>query len=205
MEYDLRLKLASNIQVVGPSQSGKTTFVESLITNKHLMFDTIPKRIVWCSSTNVIASKLKDNIKYVNGLPKLDIIKPYDLIILDDLFLEASESKDISALFTKYSHHKPCCIVFLTQNMFYQSKQQRNRSLNTHYLVLFKNPRDTLLIRTLAIQMGCKDLVAIFNDATVNAHSYIFLDFHQETQNELRIRSNILPHEYPPIVYISNK
>ena len=39
------------------------------------------------------------------------------------------------------------------QNLFHQGKGSRNISLNSHYLVLFKNPRDKLQILTLAKQM----------------------------------------------------
>ena len=149
MFYDIRLKLSSNIVIVGPSQAGKTTFVNNLITHKNIIFNPTPKRIIWCSET-----KNNDADINIKGLPDLNIIQPNDLIVLDDLFLEAAESKDVSALFTKYAHHKPCCIIFLTQNLFYQSKQQRNRALNTHYLILFKNPRVLQQLNTFQTN-GC--------------------------------------------------
>lgn len=197
--YDIRFKLASNIVIVGPSQAGKTTFVEELIENRCILFEPPPKRILWCSEHEMI------KFKHIKGLPKLEDIEPYDLIVIDDLFIEAAESKDISVLFTKYTHHKPCCIVFLTQNLFYQSKQQRNRALNTHYLILFKNPRDVTAIRILGSQMGIKNLQDIYKDATEKPHSYLLIDYHQSTPDEIRLRSHVLPSEYPPIVYLVNK
>ena len=44
----------------------------------------------------------------------------------------------------------------------------------------------------------------IFHDITKSKpHSYLLIDFHQSTPDEIRFRTNILPHEYPPIVYVN--
>ena len=45
------------------------------------------------------------------------------------------------------------CVIYIVQNLFHQGKGSRSISLNSHYLVLFKNPRDKLQILTLAKQM----------------------------------------------------
>ena len=44
-------------------------------------------------------------------------------------------------------------VIFLTQNLFHKNKHMRTISLNAHYLVLFKNPRDVEQFTTLARQM----------------------------------------------------
>jgi len=59
------------------------------------------------------------------------------LLILDDLMTEADNS--IANVFTKISHHRNVLVVFLTENLFHQNK---HISLNAHYIVLVKNPRD---------------------------------------------------------------
>ena len=56
-------------------------------------------------------------------------------------------------LFTKGSHHRNLSVIYIVQNLFHQGKGNRSISLNSHYLVLFKNPRDKLQILTLAKQM----------------------------------------------------
>ena len=188
---DVRFRLASNFIIVGPSQAGKTTFVERLIEDKEILFHPVPKRILWCGDNP------KTKYENIKGLPKISMILPYDSIVIDDLFLEASESKEISALFTKYTHHLPCGVIFLTQNLFYQSKQHRNRALNTHYLVLFKNPRDNTAIQVIGKQMRIP-AKEIYMDATQEPHSYLLIDFHQNTPDDIRFRKNLLLHEYPP-------
>ena len=44
-------------------------------------------------------------------------------------------------------------VIYIVQNLFHQGKGSRSISLNSHYLLLFKNPRDKLQILTLAKQM----------------------------------------------------
>ena len=203
MNYDIRFTFPCNIIISGQSQSGKTTLVHEILKHKDKLFTINPQRILWCSDTNINITNKKNYI-FHKGLPNVDIIKPYDIVIIDDLFIEAGESKEISNIFTKLSHHLPMSVIFLTQNLFYKSKENRNRTLNTHYLIIFKSIRDISGIRCLGSQM-CQPLIEIYKDATQNPYSYLLIDFHQNTPDEIRFRSNIVPSDYPPIVYIINK
>ena len=78
-KYDIRFKLCSNVIVAGPSQSGKTSLITEIIKNKKIMFDTIPKRVVWCSNESIAPTKEVD-VK-ISGLPDLELIQEYDLVI----------------------------------------------------------------------------------------------------------------------------
>jgi hypothetical protein len=201
---DPRLHLRSSMMVVGPSQSGKTTFVLSVIKERKDLFHELPRRILWCCAMRQTAPK-HPNFHIIEDLPHLTDIKPFDLIVLDDLMMEAAKSEEVTALFTRAVHHLPCFLIFLTQNLFLQSKESRTRHLNTHYLVLFKNPRDASAVAHLSRQMfpgEPKFLPAVFADATKDPHSYLFIDLRQETPNEMRLRTRILPHEWPTFSYI---
>lgn len=204
---DPRLHSRSSMMVVGPSQSGKTTFVLSLIHERNALFDRTPKRIVWCCAMKQAAPQNR-NFVLIEGLPQLSDIQPYDLVVLDDLMMEASKSEDVTALFTRAVHHMPCFLIFLTQNLFQQSKEARTRHLNTHYLVLFKNPRDASAISHLSRQMypgEPKFLPAAYADATKHPHSYLFIDLRQETPDAMRLRTRILPHEWPTYAYVKRE
>ena len=61
--------------------------------------------------------------------------------------------KSVSNLFTKGSHHRNLSVLHLVQNVFDKNKHTRTISLNTHYLVIFKNPQDASQITHLAKQM----------------------------------------------------
>lgn len=88
----------------------------------------------------------------------------------------------------------------------------RTVSLNAHYLVLFKNPRDTTQIHTLASQMfpgNSALLLTAFKDATAtpvggsDARGYLALDFHPTTCDALRILTNIF--EEHPVAYVPHE
>lgn len=76
------------------------------------------------------------------------------------------------------------------------------KSLNSHYLILFKNVRDRLQITRLGSQMGMpRVLTESFNDATRRNHGYLMIDLRNICEESIRLRTNILPDELPVIVY----
>ena len=82
--------------------------------------------------------------------------------------------------------------------LFPPGKLSRTISLNSHYFVIFRNPRDSLGISTLAKQMfpGHTDyLMQSFCDATSRPYGYLVIDCHQLTPENVRLRTNILPGE----------
>ena len=63
------------------------------------------------------------------------------------------DKEKIKLWFTKKEHHRNASVVYVTQNLFQQSKSSRTISLNAHYLVLFQSPRDKMQIKVLANQL----------------------------------------------------
>jgi len=54
-----------------------------------------------------------------------------------------TETNDgVANLFTKRSHHRNVSLMFLTQNLFHKNRHMSTISVNLHYMVLFKNPRN---------------------------------------------------------------
>ena len=71
-------------------------------------------------------------------------------------------------------------------------------SLNSHYLVLFKNPRDKLQILTLAKQMypGQTDFfLNQYEEAVKRPFGYLLIDLKTSTQANCQLRTNVLPSE----------
>ena len=62
------------------------------------------------------------------------------MIVVDDHMSDVNQL--VADIFTKFSHHRNISVLHLTQNLFDKNKYARTISLNSHYLVLFKNCRD---------------------------------------------------------------
>lgn len=209
---DIRFKNASVFVVAGPSSSGKTVFVSKLIKYKKFLFQYDIPSVKWFYSgvggqppEGVVGIKVESPGQ---GLPEdwVDLIKPWDMAVFDDLLMETAADKSLTAAFTRLAHHKPCTLVYITQNLFHKSADARTRSLNMHYLVLMKNPRDASQIGHIARQMypgNAEALIKAYQQATHSTpYSYILIDFHQDTPAELRIRTNIF--DANPSVFLIN-
>ena len=202
---DFRLHCNRTMCVVGPSHSGKTTFVLELLENRQEVFDCQTNRVLWCYGIyqHELNTKLQQKGYHLHsGIVNVTEIQPFDIIVLDDLLNESKNSQEVTAMFTRAAHHKPCFIIFIMQNLFPPGKESRTRSLNTHYYCIFKNPRDKSQIEFLARQISprnSKAILKIFESATEKPHSYLFLDFTQECPDEFRFRSNLF--EKPMLIY----
>jgi len=208
---DVRIRMGSTMMVVGPSFSGKTIFIVKLINHAKVLFDITPQKVYWCYGhrTDMHAYLTQQNYTMIDGIPEnFNFIKPYSIIVLDDLMLEAANSKPVTQLFTRGAHHVPCFVIYTLHNLYHKSEEARNRQLNSQYLVLFKNPRDLSQIDFLSRQMYPNSkgyLKSIFERATMNAHSYLFLDLHQKTPAILKVRAKILPSERPMVAFVNKQ
>ena len=139
--------------VAGPTGSGKTHFVRRLLANKEDMLKPIPDHIIWYYGEWQPLYETMRDVHFVEGLPDISTLDPgkRHLVIIDDLMSETDEK--ITSLFTKKSHHRNISVIYIVQNVFNKGKENRTISLNSHYIVLFKNPRDASQITHLAKQM----------------------------------------------------
>jgi hypothetical protein len=137
---DVRLKHAFTCTVAGPTSSGKTWFVFRLIKHVESMITPQPEKIVYCYGDFQSMFAEYITVECQEGLSSVDQFdgRQRVLLIIDDLMNEADQN--VCNLFTKLSHHRNVSVVFITQNLFYKNKFVRTMNLNTHYIVMFKNP-----------------------------------------------------------------
>jgi hypothetical protein len=190
--------------ISGPTGAGKTVFVKKFIENIKEMVTPTPEEVVWCyGEWQDGYQQLSNSVVFVEGLPSVEWSdNKRRLIIIDDLMSETDER--VTKLFTKGSHHKNLSIMYIIQNLFGKNKEQRTISLNSHYLVVFKNPRDASQITHLAKQMypgKLKYVQEAFKDATSKPFGYLVFDLRQNTPDHLRIRTDVIP-PGPQIVYL---
>jgi energy-coupling factor transporter ATP-binding protein EcfA2 len=198
----------TTILIAGPTGSGKTEFLVKLLTQRGL--EPFPERIIWIYSEwqdayDRIQKRLGDAKKRIVFVKDFDD-SLYDsldrrvrnLVVLDDQMenrdMQRNGGSGLAKFFTQGSHHRNLTIIYIIQNLFHQARAMRTVSLNSHYLVLFKNPRDKLQIRSLALQMyptNADFLVRAYEDATKVPYGYLVVDLRPDTPDELRVRSNI--------------
>ena len=196
--------------IAGMTGSGITAWVRSLLQQASETIYPPPKRIVWCYSqwqpayTEMLVAMR--HIEFVKGIPTaleqdsyFDVNKR-NLIVFDDQMIDASKDKRIVNLFTRGSHHRNLSMIYIdiVQNLFHQGKGSCSISLNSHYLVLFKNPRDKLQILTLAKQMypGQTDFfLNQYEEAVKRPFGYLLIDLKTTTQDNWVLRTNVLPSE----------
>ena len=121
-----------------------------------------------------------------------------NLIVFDDQMIDAGKDQRIVNLFTRGSHHRNLSVIYIVQNLFHQGKGSRSISLNSHYLVLFKNPCEKLQVLTLAKQMyhGRTDFfLKQYEGALRRPFGYLLVDLKTTTQDDCRLRTNALPGE----------
>ena len=194
---DLRLFSDRTMCVVGPSHSGKTSFVLKLLDHRYEIFRTPLRRVIWCYGhyQHQMHRELEEKGFILHhGIIPSEKVLPNDIVVLDDLLHESKSSADMTTMFTQAAHHKPCFVIFITQNLYPPGREARTRSLNTHYYVLMKNPRDKAQINVLAHQMlpgKTKEFVDLYTSVTQEPHSYLFIDLTQECPESLRFRSRL--------------
>ena len=186
--------------IAGPTGSGKTVLLLEILQNRQKMITPEPDRIIYCYKRYQSFFDKHKYIEFHEGLVDIDELdtNQNNIVIIDDLMAQSEQDKSVLDLFTVDSHHKNISVFFLSQNLFSQGKYMRTISLNCHYIILMNNPRDRSQINYLARQIfptHSKFLVESYIDATSSQYGYLFLDFKQETDNELRVQTGILPNQ----------
>ena len=184
--------------IAGPTGCGKTQWVKRFVNHLEYLVDPSPTRVIWSYGEWQSAyQSLPPYVELMEGLPSLPLqsVEPL-LLIIDDQMHDVNP--DVTRLFTKGSHHRNISVIYIVQNLFDKNKEHRTISLNAHYLIIFKNPRDNSQIVHLAKQMypGEVDYVReSFRLATDQAHGYLVVDLKQCTPDNLRLRSYLFPGE----------
>ena len=158
------------------------------------MIDPSPERVTWYYGEWQSAYENLDipNLRLEEGLPTSFDASKRNIVVLDDLMAETDER--VTNLFTKKSHHCNTSVIYLVQNLFPKNKECRTISLNSQYIVT-----------TLAKQMypgRVKFVQEAFADATSTPYGYILVDLKQDTPEDLRLRTSILPDDAVQYVYI---
>ena len=122
--------------------------------------------------------------------------------------IDSARDPNVTNLFIRSAHHKPCFVIFTQQNLFPRGQESKNRQLNTQYLVLMNNPRDRMQVSYLGRQMfpnSKQFLPMAYAEATAGPFSYLFLDLHQRCAEIARVRARILPTQKPMTTFVNKQ
>jgi predicted AAA+ superfamily ATPase len=98
----LAFKHPCTIIIAGPTQCGKSTFIQNLIKEKDTLFDNLIDEIVYCiPNGHSVSENLQNIVRVYEGIPEADLFsdKKPRLVILDDLMRESNGN--VVDLFTK--------------------------------------------------------------------------------------------------------
>jgi hypothetical protein len=220
---DLKLHVPSTILISGPSQCGKTTLIESLLTEPDC-FNHQFNEICWVhaphAENKALFERLKGAlpIKFREGYPDKDITdntlfkrpnRP-NLLVLDDILVNPSTPyKSLYNLFNIFSHHQNITVILTVQNLAGATPSQKS-CLSTllrscSYLVLFASRRMTPVFRFIATGYFPGEQYRVlkpFKEALSlnNPHSYFVYDFVTENE-QIRIRNGGLVPSHKCYIY----
>jgi len=203
--------------ISGGTGTGKTQWLMRFLKNTAHIIHPRVQKILYCygeANSNILAlSKMELNgenqVKTFNGVPSESIIREEAntcggklLLVLDDLVVNL-DSSFLDSLFTRGSHNWGVSVVLVTQHVFL--KTLRTARANAHILCLMRNPAGELQIRTLAQQLfpgKHQFFMESYRDATGQKFSYLIIDMHPNTDDRLRLRTNIFPDDLKTVVYL---
>jgi hypothetical protein len=213
---DYRIKTPCSFLLCGPTKCGKTTFVLKFIDFADLILSDprcTQNIIYFYKLKNDKFDRYKNKIRFIQGCPKSKDIEemtlPYkdrggSMVIIDDFGQDLG--KDIVDVFTVLSHHANITVFLLLQNLFTKAGGYcRDVSLNASHILVFQNPRDQQQIQHLARQVApgnSKYIVSVWDYLLTNyPYSYLWFDNEICTNSLCRVKTNVLPHEWPMMLF----
>ena len=204
----------SSIMVCGSTGSGKSRFVYRVLQHVEGFFpEDPPVEIMYCYSIwQPLFEEMEANIPNITlhqGLPDQTDIETFSngkhkLVCLDDLMHKVVNDENMELLFTQGCHHRRMSVIFISQNVFQQEKSARTISINTSFIVLFRNLPDESQIINLGKQLfphKSKYFFQAYEDCMSEPYSYLMIDNSPKADRKLRLRTRLFPGE-DPIVYV---
>ena len=218
----------SRILVAGPTQSGKSHWILSLLREREKQYPVKFDRVIFCTPYTHLKEdycnelkKIVPDIEFLGELPDIESdslgtsgIKT--LLICDDLMDEFFESKQMNSVLTALSHHGSISLIVTVQNLHIQRKDSVTKRSQFSYIVAFVGKGNKTSIKTLSTQFfpGRKNILSniaswISSNLSEDKSKYLVIDVNprSEVPEALSIRTRIFLKENKdirPIYFVLN-
>ena len=175
--------------VVGPAVSGKTRLTGRMLGNQEKIFSPsfdkinyIYKHYQQHNDTNPMDCEFTlADFEFVHGLEwnylqKTEAKKKRILLVMDDLFDKAAQSKEFLALVVA-GRLRNVHLIVLRHNLFHQTKNSKRIDLNVTQLFLFASPRNSDQIGIMGRQLGDRySTIEAYKGATQKTNGHLMID-----------------------------
>lgn len=177
----LKLITPFSMIVAGPSQSGKSEFLYTLLSHLNSCIDAKFDNIVFIYGVWQDIYKSFPNIFFTNKIEYLNS-RPSGktLLICDDIMSQVNNSADLENLFTK-GRHDGISTVLILQSLFYGGKIMKTLRNNVSYVVITAHLQDIQRLSTFASQLERKNSLyfnSVYDDIMKTKYAYMFIDLH---------------------------
>ena len=204
-EFDSRLQSNFKLFLSGQSGCGKTTFIKDLLENLETFTQQPIYKVLYVFRTrqklfdemkHLVTEFIKDDENLEKNLNQYIKGEPI-LLIFDDL-MNSKRLELIANFFTADGRHKNLSLAFLSQKLFFNNEYFKLISENSSYFVIFKNTRNQTGIKILNQQMtpGSSDLLEMYQDATKDPFSYLFINLTQECPPKYKYLANCFDYDH---------
>ena len=205
VEWSIGLSHPCTIQIFGSTGCGKTRFVPQILENR--LIEPFPGRILWeygeWQDDYEAIQSIYPHIEFINGwreeLYNTIRADETNLLVLDDQMCEASDSKQLTRLFTRGSHHRNLIVIDLPRSKRVRKGTQFSNRV-AECALPYCVPQQTRCksvphFRLSDIASSQRMASRCLEDATRKQFGYLLIDNHPRTADEHRIRTCILPGE----------
>lgn len=224
VRIDLRFKLPGNIQLIGPSNCGKTTLLVKMLKRPDWYFTSSDgkkiKNIIYCynSAYQPIFDELRAHstarIRFTKGLPTENVEELFNpnttpaILVLDDLMQEVNKNADILQWITADGHHRNFGIIFTQQSLFpnYKNTVQVRNNCTTKFLWNFATDKQSVdkFLGKMERGKALKWLSEWYSQSTEKKHGYVVVSKHPKDANSMFMyRRCVLKKEGPTRIYIN--
>lgn len=211
--------------VLGPSQSGKTLWIRSLLKGfkkSFVGFEAVSVlKVVWCygAEQKIFGVPISETVQttYVKGLLQRELvsqIQPH-VVVLDDLQEELGDTKDVVSLVTRDGHHRGMTVIVTVQDAFPDVKKYKTISRQFHYINIFKNSRDLRSILNFLKRINpykADEYIAAYLDSIKRPYGSLLLYLHSATDEVAVVKSRVTVEDasewgldYAPVIYLPKK